>query len=57
MITFSAQEVKEKLARINRPELLKKSIIWNSEELVQIEGVDSKYGYIDKETWESLEDG
>ncbi len=51
----SAQEAKEKLANISRPELLKMSTIWNSDELVQIEGVDTKYGYVDQETWELLE--
>ena len=31
--------------------------IWNNDKPVQIEGVDSDYGFVDQRTWELLEDG
>jgi len=53
----SAQEAKEKLKEITLIKLVQSSKIWNNDKPVQIEGVDTDYGFVDQRTWELLEDG
>ena len=53
----SAQDAKEKLKEMTQTELVQSSKIWNNDKPVQIEGVDTNFGFIDQKTWELLEDG
>ena len=53
----SAQEAKEKLKEMTQTKLVQSSKIWNNDKPVQIEGVDTDYGFVDQRTWELLEDG
>ena len=47
----SAQEAKEKLLAMSRSELVQSSKIWNSDQPVQIDCVDTQFGIFDEETW------
>ena len=51
----SAQEAKEKLLAMSRSELVQSSKIWNSEQPVQIDCVDTQFGIFDEETWFEFE--
>lgn len=53
----SAQEAKAKLKEMTQTKLVQLSKIWNNDNPVQIEGVDTDYGFVDQRTWELLEDG
>ena len=53
----SAQEAKEKLKEMTQTKLVQSSKIWNNDKPVQIEGVDTDYGFVDQRTCELLEDG
>ena len=53
----SAQEAKAKLKEMTQTKLVQLSKIWNNNNPVQIEGVDTDYGFVDQRTWELLEDG
>ena len=53
----SAQDAKEKLLSMDLSVLLSSSKLWNNDKPVQIEGVDTNYGFVDQRTWELLEDG
>ena len=53
----SAQEAKEKFKEMTQTKLVQSSKIWNNDNPVQIEGVDTDYGFVDQRTWELLEDG
>ena len=51
----SAQEAKEKLLAMSRSELVQSSKIWNSDQPVQIDCVDTQFGIFDEETWFEFE--
>ena len=51
----SAQEAKEKLLAMRRSELVQSSKIWNSDQPVQIDCVDTQFGIFDEETWFEFE--
>ena len=53
----SVREAKEKLKEMTQTKLVQSSKIWNNDKPVQIEGVDTDYGFVDQRTWELLEDG
>ena len=51
----SAQDAKEKLLAMSRSELVQSSKIWNSDQPVQIDCVDTQFGIFDEETWFEFE--
>ena len=51
----SAQKAKEKLLAMSRSELVQSSKIWNSDQPVQIDCVDTQFGIFDEETWFEFE--
>ena len=50
----TAEEAKILLASMSRNDLLKKSNIWQHEQPVSIDTVDTKLGLLDQETWETI---
>lgn len=54
IVAESADEAKEKIARMPRSDLVKHSSIWQHETPVSIETVDTELGLFDQNTWELL---